>query len=87
TLGVPEAAGPEPVSGPEGVSGPERENPGGENTGSACRLRSSCTDSLEWVALRLALVDCEFTVQGPPELVEHLGRLGARLTRAAKAPR
>ncbi|MFE7533337.1 helix-turn-helix transcriptional regulator [Streptomyces rhizosphaericola] len=81
TLGVPEAAG------PEGVYGPEGENPGGENTGSACRLRSSCTDSLEWVALRLALVDCEFTVQGPPELVEHLGRLGARLTRAAKAPR
>ncbi|MFZ4282877.1 transcriptional regulator, partial [Streptomyces rhizosphaericola] len=81
------AAGPEGVSGPEPVSGPERENPGGENTGSACRLRSSCTDSLEWVALRLALVDCEFTVQGPPELVEHLGRLGARLTRAASAPR
>ncbi|MYT97840.1 MULTISPECIES: transcriptional regulator [unclassified Streptomyces] len=87
TLGVPEAAGPEPVSGPEGVSEPEGENPDGENTGSACRLRSSCTDSLEWVALRLALVDCEFTVQGPPELVEHLGRLGARLTRAASAPR
>ncbi|MGW4218282.1 helix-turn-helix transcriptional regulator [Streptomyces bacillaris] len=87
TLGVPEAAGPEGVSGPEPVSGPERENPGGENTGSACRLRSSCTDSLEWVALRLALVDCEFTVQGPPELVEHLGRLGARLTRAVSAPR
>ncbi|MFJ9687583.1 helix-turn-helix transcriptional regulator [Streptomyces bacillaris] len=76
TLGVPE-----PVSGPEG------ENPGGENTERACRLRSSCTDSLEWVALRLALVDCEFTVQGPPELVEHLERLGSRLTRAASAPR
>ncbi len=76
TLGVPE-----PVPGPDG------ENAGGENSGNACRLRSSCTDSLEWVALRLALVDCEFTVQGPPELVEHLGRLGARLTRAAGAPR
>ncbi|RST22400.1 YafY family transcriptional regulator [Streptomyces sp. WAC04770] len=76
TLGVPE-----PVPGPDG------ENPGGENSGNACRLRSSCTDSLEWVALRLALLDCEFTVQGPPELVEHLGRLGARLTRAAGAPR
>ncbi|MFD3957508.1 MULTISPECIES: helix-turn-helix transcriptional regulator [Streptomyces] len=76
TLGVPE---PEP--------GPDGENPGGENSGNGCRLRSSCTDSLEWVALRLALVDCEFTVQGPPELVEHLERLGARLTRAAGAPR
>ncbi|UQA34518.1 YafY family protein [Streptomyces cavourensis] len=76
TLGVPE-----PVRGPDG------ENPGGEDSGNGCRLRSSCTDSLEWVALRLALVDCEFTVQGPPELVEHLERLGARLTRAAGAPR
>ncbi|WP_430479200.1 helix-turn-helix transcriptional regulator [Streptomyces sp. P11-1] len=76
TLGVPE-----PVPGPDG------ENPSGENSGNGCRLRSSCTDSLEWVALRLALVDCEFTVQGPPELVEHLERLGARLTRAAGAPR
>ncbi|MEU6943495.1 transcriptional regulator, partial [Streptomyces rubiginosohelvolus] len=72
---------------PESVPGPDGENAGGENSGNACRLRSSCTDSLEWVALRLALVDCEFTVQGPPELVEHLGRLGARLTRAAGAPR
>ncbi|QCW78069.1 YafY family transcriptional regulator [Streptomyces sp. S6] len=81
TLGVPE---PEP--GPDGEN-PGGENPGGENSGNGCRLRSSCTDSLEWVALRLALVDCEFTVQGPPELVEHLERLGARLTRAAGAPR
>ncbi|MFJ7193446.1 helix-turn-helix transcriptional regulator [Streptomyces bacillaris] len=81
TLGVPE-----PVPGPEGEN-PGGENPGGENSGNGCRLRSSCTDSLEWVALRLALVDCEFTVQGPPELVEHLERLGARLTRAAGAPR
>ncbi|MGW3833725.1 helix-turn-helix transcriptional regulator [Streptomyces microflavus] len=54
--------------------------PDGEN---ACRLRSSSMDSLEWVALRLALVDCEFTVQGPPQLVAHLESLGARLTRAA----
>ncbi|MFI1186989.1 helix-turn-helix transcriptional regulator [Streptomyces californicus] len=49
-----------------------------------CRLRSSCTDSLEWVALRLALVDCEFSVQGPPQLVEYLADLGSRLTRAAR---
>ncbi|WP_030328594.1 helix-turn-helix transcriptional regulator [Streptomyces sp. NRRL B-1381] len=50
----------------------------------ACRLRSSCTDSLEWVALRLALVDCEFSAQGPPQLVEYLADLGSRLTRAAR---
>ncbi|MFF8966191.1 helix-turn-helix transcriptional regulator [Streptomyces globisporus] len=48
-----------------------------------CRLRASCTDSLEWVALRLALVDCAFSVAGPPQLVSYLEGLGARLTRAA----
>ncbi|WP_345982362.1 YafY family protein [Streptomyces sp. DSS69] len=56
---------------------PEPDGEGG------CRLRSSVTDSLEWVALRLALVECEFTVLGPPQLVAHLESLGARLTRAA----
>ncbi|MFD5984888.1 helix-turn-helix transcriptional regulator [Streptomyces cyaneofuscatus] len=60
---------PEPEPGPDGEDG--------------CRLRSSSTDSLEWVALRLALVDCEFAVQGPPQLVAYLESLGARLTRAA----
>ncbi|KAB2591404.1 helix-turn-helix transcriptional regulator [Streptomyces arboris] len=60
---------PEPGSGPDGEDG--------------CRLRSSSTDSLEWVAMRLALVDCEFAVQGPPQLVAYLEGLGARLTRAA----
>ncbi|MGA6170946.1 helix-turn-helix transcriptional regulator [Streptomyces sp. NPDC012600] len=54
--------------------------PDGED---ACRLRSSSLDSLEWVALRLALVGCEFTVQGPPQLVAYVESLGARLTRAA----
>ncbi|MEU6703419.1 helix-turn-helix transcriptional regulator [Streptomyces wuyuanensis] len=47
-----------------------------------CRLRSRSQDSLEWIALRLALVDCEFTVHGPPALSEHLKEMGARLTRA-----
>ncbi|MFE0041335.1 helix-turn-helix transcriptional regulator [Streptomyces sp. NPDC059015] len=47
-----------------------------------CRLRSRSQDSLEWIALRLALVDCEFTVHGPPALSEHLREMGARLTRA-----
>ena len=47
-----------------------------------CRLRTSCTDSLEWVALRLALVDCEFTVNGPPAMTSYLHDLGERLTRA-----
>ncbi|MET9593588.1 YafY family protein [Streptomyces sp. NPDC006516] len=54
--------------------------PSGEHR---CRLRTTSTDSLEWVALRLAMADCEFEAHGPPALVEHLRGLGARLTRAA----
>ncbi|MFP3992381.1 WYL domain-containing protein [Streptomyces sp. E11-3] len=48
----------------------------------ACRLRSTVTDSVEWVALRLALVDADFTVHGPPELTDHVRALAARLTHA-----
>ncbi|MFD4593888.1 helix-turn-helix transcriptional regulator [Streptomyces rubiginosohelvolus] len=62
---------------PAHLGTPEPDGEGG------CRLRASCTDSLEWVALRLALVDCEFSVAGPPQLVAYLEGLGARLTRAA----
>ncbi|MEU2155598.1 YafY family protein [Streptomyces sp. NPDC019396] len=50
----------------------------------SCRLRTRAQDSLEWLALRLALMDCEFTVHGPAELSGYLTRLGARLTRAAE---
>ncbi|MFD3522026.1 helix-turn-helix transcriptional regulator [Streptomyces sp. NPDC058653] len=50
----------------------------------SCRLRTRATDSLEWLALRLALVDCEFTVHGPSRLIEHVSALGGRLTRAAE---
>ncbi|MFF5336852.1 helix-turn-helix transcriptional regulator [Streptomyces sp. NPDC013181] len=48
-----------------------------------CRLRAVVRDSLEWLALRLALVDCEFTAHRPPQLVAYLADLGGRLTRAA----
>ncbi|MQS34629.1 helix-turn-helix transcriptional regulator [Streptomyces katsurahamanus] len=52
-------------------------------TGEAsCRVRARSTDSLEWLALRLSLVDCDFTVAGPPQLVAHMRELGARLTRS-----
>ncbi|NUK51769.1 transcriptional regulator [Streptomyces lunaelactis] len=55
----------------------------GSGSGSErCRLRARSTDSLEWLALRLALVDCEFTVHGPSRLVDHVTDLGARLSRA-----
>lgn len=52
----------------------------------SCRLRATVADSPEWLALRLALVDCEFTVHGPARLVEHVAELGGRLARAAAAP-
>jgi predicted DNA-binding transcriptional regulator YafY len=56
--------------------------PIGERT---CRLRSH-TDTLEWLAFRLTLLDCEFEVHEPPELAAYLRTLGARLLRAAQSP-
>ncbi|MEJ8657897.1 MULTISPECIES: helix-turn-helix transcriptional regulator [Streptomyces] len=61
---------------PDYLGAPEPTGPG------TCRLRTRSQDSLEWVALRLALVDCEFTVHGPASLSDYLTELGARLTRA-----
>ncbi len=63
---------PEPLGRPE-ADGPER-----------CRLRATVKDSLEWVAVRLALVDVDFTVHGPDELATHLRRMGSRLTKSAQ---
>ncbi|MEU8581493.1 helix-turn-helix transcriptional regulator [Streptomyces abikoensis] len=50
-----------------------------------CRLDVTASDSVEWVALRLAIVDCEFEAHEPRELVDHLRELGARIGRAATA--
>ncbi|MBE1484756.1 helix-turn-helix transcriptional regulator [Plantactinospora soyae] len=47
----------------------------------SCRLRSH-TDTLEWLALRLATLGCEFEVHEPPELIDYLRALGARASRA-----
>ena len=41
------------------------------------------SDTIEWLAIRLLLLDCEFTVDGPQELRSYLDVLGMRLTRAA----
>lgn len=51
--------------------------------GGGCRLRTRSVDSVEWLALRLALVDCEFRVHGPGVLVEYVADLGRRLVRAS----
>ncbi|MEU7159008.1 helix-turn-helix transcriptional regulator [Streptomyces chrestomyceticus] len=47
-----------------------------------CRVRTR-PDCLEWTAVRLATLGSEFTVHEPPELAEHLRRLGGRALRAA----
>ncbi|MFF8291020.1 helix-turn-helix transcriptional regulator [Streptomyces sp. NPDC016309] len=47
-----------------------------------CRLRARSADSVEWLALRVAVVDCAFTVHGPRALVAYVSDLGARLSRA-----
>ncbi|MBT2505506.1 YafY family transcriptional regulator [Streptomyces sp. ISL-98] len=52
----------------------------------SCRLDVGSTDSVEWLALRLALVDCEFTVSQPQELVAYLTELGGRINRAVARP-
>ncbi|MDF3300587.1 helix-turn-helix transcriptional regulator [Streptomyces tropicalis] len=48
-----------------------------------CRLRAPTGDRVEWLAVRLATLGVEFTVQEPAELVDAVRELGARLTRAA----
>ncbi|MEU6993165.1 YafY family protein [Streptomyces sp. NPDC046465] len=48
-----------------------------------CRLRTRSTDSIEWLAVRLAVMDCDFTVHGPGELVSCVREMGARLSRAS----
>jgi predicted DNA-binding transcriptional regulator YafY len=50
-----------------------------------CRLRAGAHDSMAQLALRLASVDCDFTVHEPTELVACVRELGARLTRAGGA--
>jgi len=47
-----------------------------------CELRTS-DDDLHWLAMRIAMVGCDFDVEGPPELLEHLGALARRIGRAA----
>ncbi|WP_280696536.1 YafY family protein [Kitasatospora sp. GP82] len=48
----------------------------------SCRLRTSA-ESLEWLAIRLAMLGCEFEVHEPAELRERLRALAARAERAA----
>lgn len=49
--------------------------------GRTCRLRTG-DDDLSWLALRLAMLDVDFEVHEPPELLEHLTALARRLRSA-----
>lgn len=62
---------------PPWVGTPE---PLGENE---CRLIGVTSVPVEWLAVRLVMADCDFTVHRPAELAAYIGDLGARLTRAA----
>lgn len=51
----------------------------------SCRLRATTGDAVHWLAVRLAMLECEFTVHEPEELVRCVRELGRRLTRAGGA--
>ncbi|MDJ0380487.1 YafY family protein [Streptomyces sp. G-G2] len=53
--------------------------------GGGCRVRFSCADAPEWLAVRIALAGLPFTVDGPPSLAAAARALGTRLTSAAVA--
>ncbi|MER7637721.1 MULTISPECIES: helix-turn-helix transcriptional regulator [unclassified Streptomyces] len=48
----------------------------------SCRLRATTGDAVDWLAVRLAMLGYEFTVQGPTELARCVRELGERLIRA-----
>jgi len=47
----------------------------------SCRLRTRA-DSLEWIAFRVVMLDCDFVVHEPAELTAYIARLAGRLNRA-----
>ncbi|MFI9545027.1 helix-turn-helix transcriptional regulator [Streptomyces sp. NPDC052016] len=56
-----------------------------EGDAGRCSLRGVTGDPVEWLAVRLVMVGCEFSVRGPGELAECVRELGGRLTRAGGA--
>lgn len=54
--------------------------------GRTCEFRAG-EDDLRWLALRVAMLDVDFEVHEPPELVEHLRALALRLGRATDPTR
>ncbi|MFG2882359.1 helix-turn-helix transcriptional regulator [Streptomyces sp. NPDC048297] len=68
---------------PQWIGAPEPE--GEDEGGDTCVLRGTSGDPVEWLAVRLAMAGCEFTVLEPGELVESVRELGGRLSRAGGA--
>ena len=50
-----------------------------------CEYRTG-DDDLGWLAIRIAMLGVDVEVHEPPELIEHLEALAARLSRAAGGP-
>ncbi|GGT61852.1 helix-turn-helix transcriptional regulator [Streptomyces purpureus] len=49
-----------------------------------CRLRVRSSESVEWLAVRLAMVDCPFTVHAPESLITYVSGLADRLAHAVR---
>jgi hypothetical protein len=45
---------------------------------------TSPPDTVEWLAARLIRLGCEFEVHSPPELIDHLAELAARVARVTR---
>ena len=52
-----------------------------EITPTRCELRTG-DDHLDWLAMRVAMLDWEYTVHEPPELIDRLGEVRDRIGRA-----
>jgi predicted DNA-binding transcriptional regulator YafY len=52
----------------------------------SCRLRMA-VDTLDWPTMVLASVEADFEVIEPPELRDHVGRLGRQFVRAGRRSR
>ncbi|MET7453729.1 YafY family protein [Streptomyces sp. NPDC005574] len=50
-----------------------------------CRLHTTTGDTVDWLAVRLAMLGVDFTVEGPEELARCVRELGDRLVRAGSA--
>ncbi|MGP3772713.1 helix-turn-helix transcriptional regulator [Streptomyces sp. SDT5-1] len=50
-----------------------------------CRLRTTTSDPVQWMAVRLAMTGIDFKVRGPEELTTAVRELGARLTKSSLA--